>query len=109
MEKIMKLRQKIEDELLGEDEYVILADGFEEAFVGIGRQFGNPIAVYDKSKCIEILMDDMSEEDAYEYFSYNVDGAYVGEETPIFLEFFEKQKLTILEKCTIILKKFLNI
>ena len=68
------------------DENVLLADGFEDAFVGIGRQFGNPIAVYDREKCIEILMEDMSGEEAEEYFSFNVEGAYVGEQTPIFLE-----------------------
>jgi len=28
----------------------------------------------------------MDEEQAYEYFDYNVIGSYVGEQTPIFLE-----------------------
>jgi len=27
----------------------------------------------------------MSEDDAYEYFEYNTQGAYVGEHTPVFL------------------------
>jgi hypothetical protein len=79
------LKEKIIDEL-GEDENVLLADGFDDAFVGIGRQFGRPIAVYNKSKCINILQEDMSEEEAEEYFQFNVEGAWVGENTPIFLE-----------------------
>jgi hypothetical protein len=79
------LKEKIIDEL-GEDENVLLADGFDDAFVGIGRQFGRPIAVYNKSKCIDILQEDMSEEEAEEYFQFNVEGAWVGENTPIFLE-----------------------
>jgi hypothetical protein len=72
--------------LLGDEELILLADGFEEAFVGVGRQFGKPIAVYDRAKCIEILTRDMSEEEAEEYFQFNTEGAYVGEQTPIFLE-----------------------
>jgi hypothetical protein len=79
------LKEKIID-ILGEDENVLLADGFDDAFVGIGRQFGRPIAVYNRSKCIDILQEDMSEEEAEEYFQFNVEGAWVGENTPIFLE-----------------------
>jgi|LauGreDrversion4_2_1035121.scaffolds.fasta_scaffold97066_7 hypothetical protein len=71
------------------DQPVLMADGFEEAFVGVATQFNNPIAVFDRHKCIEILMRDMSEEEAYEYFSFNVEGAYVGESTPAFIEFFK--------------------
>lgn len=71
---------------LHDDEQILLADGFEDAFVGIGRQFGKPVAIYDRSKCIEILMENMSEDEAEEYFSFNVEGAFVGEKTPIFLE-----------------------
>ena len=65
---------------------MLLAEGFEKAFLGTGRQFNKEIAVYNYNKCIEILAEDMGYEDAVEYFEYNVVGAYVGEETPIFLE-----------------------
>jgi hypothetical protein len=72
---------------LAEDENLLLADGFEKAFLGIGRQFGKPLAIYDKEKCLEILMEDgMDYEEAVDYFSFNVEGSYVGEQTPIFLE-----------------------
>lgn len=80
------LKQKIE-EVIGVDESVLLADGFENAFVGIGRQFGNPISVYNREKCIQILEEQgMSTEEAEEYFRFNTEGAWVGEQTPIFLE-----------------------
>ena len=83
---MIDLRKKIED-LIGDDETVLLADGFEDAFVGIGRQFGRPIAIYDRGKCIQILMrDEMDYEVAEEYFQFNVEGAWVGDQTPIFLE-----------------------
>ena len=83
----MKNIQEILENCLHDDETVLLADGFEDAFVGIGRQFGKPMAVYNKLKCIESLIKEgMDEEEAEEYFSFNVEGAYVGENTPIFLE-----------------------
>lgn len=68
----------------------LLADGFEDALIGVGQQFNKTLAVYDRQKCIEILMerDGMSDEEAVEYFEYNVTGAWVGEYTPIFLETF---------------------
>ena len=86
-----KLRESI-DEWVDEnypDEDILIADGFEEAFLGVAVQFTKPIAIFDRQKCIEILMQDMSEEDAYEYFEFNVVGAYVGENTPAFIEFFK--------------------
>ncbi len=70
------------------DEDILIPDGFEEAFVGIATQFNKPIAIFNRQKCIEILCKDMSYENAVEYFSYNVEGAYVGENTPAFLDFF---------------------
>ena len=85
----MKNIEELLENCLHDDENVLLADGFEDAFVGIGRQFvGKPIAVYDRVKCIEILVerDGMSFEEAEEYFSFNVEGAYVGEQTPMFVE-----------------------
>lgn len=68
-----------------ENDY-LLADGFNEAIIGIASRCGSRDTIaYDYEKCIEILMREMSEEDAYEYMEYNVTGAYVGELTPIFI------------------------
>jgi hypothetical protein len=76
------------DKLLKErEESVVFADGLEEAFIGIGYQFNTPIAIYSKSKTIQrFIGEGMDEEQAYEYFDYNVAGAYVGDNTPIFLD-----------------------
>jgi hypothetical protein len=63
-----------------EDE-ILKADGFDEAIIGID-EFSMRL-IYSVSKCIEILCRDMSEEDAVEYFDFNVKGSYVGEKTPI--------------------------
>ena len=66
----------------------LLADGFEAALVGFGYQFNYPIAVYNRDKCIEILMDrdGMSDIDAIEFFDFNVAGAWAGKSPPVFLE-----------------------
>jgi hypothetical protein len=68
------------------NEDMLFADGFDDALIGIVERAGlPPIACYNKEKCIEILMKDMSLEDADDYFYYNVVGSYVGENTPCFL------------------------
>ena len=48
--------------------------GFNDAIVGIADEnLGEPKLVYDIKKMVEILVtrDEMSEEDAYDYISYN--------------------------------------
>jgi len=65
----------------------LYADGFEDAIIGVGRQFNTEVVVYDEDKCIKILMerDGMTDEEAEEFFEFNVVGAYVGEHTPIYV------------------------
>lgn len=63
------------------EDQILKADGFDEAILGIDE--GSMRLIYSKSKCIEILCRDMSEEDAMEHFDFNVAGSYVGEQTPI--------------------------
>jgi len=82
-----ELTEKVADVL--DEESIVLADGFADAFLGIGRQFSKPIAVYSRRKCIEVLMRDMDEEQAEEYFEFNLAGAWVGESTPIYLDELE--------------------
>ena len=60
-------------------------DGFDEAIIGEVLRFSDRFLIYDHKKVIEILMRDMSEEEALEYWSYNQVGAWVGEGTPAFL------------------------
>tara|TARA_R110002020_G_scaffold144841_1_gene318034 strand:- start:2210 stop:2437 length:228 start_codon:yes stop_codon:yes gene_type:complete len=69
-----------------EDE-ILFADGFEEALVGIGSRCGQPdIAVYDSEKCVSILESQgMTYAEAWEFFDFNVVGAWVGERTPLFV------------------------
>lgn len=70
------------------NENALLADGFDAALVGVCRSFLHPpVAVYDLQHCLRILEEDMTEEEANEYFEYNILGAWFGEGTPIYIEF----------------------
>jgi hypothetical protein len=82
------MQQNLMDFLSEENPEALLADGFEDAFIGICEVFNRPLlAAYDRRKCIDILMtrDGMTEEDAEEYFSFNVSGAWLGDGTPVYV------------------------
>jgi hypothetical protein len=64
-----------------EDE-LLKIDGFDDAIIGIEDL--DMRLIYSCSKIIEILQQDMSEEDAVEHFEYNIKGAWLGDNTPIF-------------------------
>ena len=66
---------------------MLFADGFDEAFIGIGTQFNTDFAVYSVTKVIKSLVEGgMTIDEAIEYFEFNIQGAWVGMQTPIFLE-----------------------
>ena len=67
----------------------LTADGFDDAIIGIAHKFNHAVVAYDWDKCIQVLMDGgMDYTDALEYFTFNTIGAWVGENTPIFVEVF---------------------
>lgn len=83
------MREKIL-ELYGDhtDEGLLFADGLDEAIIGICP---NTLRlVYSRTKVINVFIkdDDMDEIDAIEYAEYNTFNAYVGEQTPIFIDDF---------------------
>ena len=66
----------------------LLADGLEDALIGYTVNHHIPhVAIYDIDKCIEVLVarDGMTHEDADEFLSFNVLGAFVGEQGPLFI------------------------
>ena len=88
----MPTEQEVQDWIIEYNEEALLADGFEEAFLGVSEVFGRPpLATYDRDKCIDILIqrDGMTFGDALEYFDINVRGAWVGESTPSYLTLWE--------------------
>ncbi len=76
----------IRDELSEEFGDLLFADGFDDAILGVAERIGmEAVVAYSTPKIIEILSRDMTEEEAVEYFEFNILGAYVGERTPIFV------------------------
>lgn len=69
------------------NEEALLADGFEDAILGVAERCSQaPVVVYDASRCIEILIErGMNHEEALDYFHHNTLGAWVGPNTPMFL------------------------
>ena len=59
----------------------LIADGFNDAIIGVDES--SMRLIYSVSKCLEILQEYLSEEDAIEYFEYNVSSAWMGDKTPI--------------------------
>lgn len=65
---------------------------FDEAIIGVAERIGlEPVVAYDTTKIVEILSRTMSVDEAYEYFEFNILGAYVGEKTPMFVTTVFKQ------------------
>jgi hypothetical protein len=92
----------IRDEIAEINPEALLIDGFDEAIIGMAERIGfGPVVAYDVEKIIEILANDMEVEDddledgqsieeikvsmAYEYFYFNIQGAWMGDYTPIFI------------------------
>ena len=76
------------DEIADINPEAMLADGLDEAILGMCIQFGaEPIVAYDYEKCLNILMerDGMDRTDAIDFMEFNVIGAYVGLHTPVFV------------------------
>lgn len=69
-----------------DDNDFLVAEGFDDAVIGVDSN--SMRLVYSVSKCVDILMsrDNMSREDAIEYFNYNTCIGYVGDKTPIYCD-----------------------
>ena len=63
------------------------ADGFEDAILGVGRRCGQPdVLAYSYEAAVEGLMERGSSwQEAVEHMEFKVVGAWVGEETPIWI------------------------
>jgi len=70
-------------ELYPDDEFLI-ADGFDDAIIGVDEENGK--IIYDIDEVINILIiDGMDVNEAIEFYEYNISGSFVGEKTPVFM------------------------
>ena len=75
-----------------DDQDIVYCIGLEDAFVGLSMRFNQgPLATYDIEKIIRILMerDGMDELEAREFYEVNIEGAWVGDRTPVFITLIE--------------------
>ena len=78
---------KIDIDLYAEG--AILLTGLEEAIIGVVEEFGNGNRIlYDKDKILSILCerDEMTIDEAEEFYDYNILGLYAGEQNAVFLD-----------------------
>lgn len=70
-----------------DEEELLLYPDLADAYVGIVQRFGQaPVACYDYAKVIAAyIANGMTEDEAVEFFEFNVMVAWVGERTPCFL------------------------
>ena len=70
-----------------EETEMLQMDGYDDCVVGTVSRFGMaPVLCYDLHKVIaKMVADGMTEEEAYEYYNFNMIGAWVGEGTPAFI------------------------
>lgn len=62
-------------------------ESFNAAIIGVDQD-GDRL-VYDSNAVVQVLINEgMDEEDAWDYFYYNIAGAYVGEKTPLFIKLY---------------------
>jgi len=104
-------KKSIRDMIVEYNPDAIIFDDLDDAIIGVGQQHGSQtVVIYDRQKCIDIFQEKFAEcgedqfdreltEDeeldtmssAIEWFEHNVECAYVGKNTPIFIEKFENE------------------
>lgn len=60
---------------------------FDSAIIGITTRDGSHVLVYDIDAIIDVLMKDneMDFDDAWEWYGYNIERAYMGPRTPLYV------------------------
>ncbi|NFK79392.1 hypothetical protein FDA95_12450 [Clostridium botulinum] len=84
----MEIGQKV-NTLKEIDCNIITYDGLDSAIIGYCDIFNKTIAIYDKDKVFELLMDknNWTKDDAQDFYEYNIIGTYAGELTPGFITY----------------------
>jgi hypothetical protein len=76
-------------DLYGDDEPdIMFADGYDKAIAGVVWDGERTRVVYTTEEILGILMerDNMTYDEAAEFFDFNVAGSYMGVYTPFYLE-----------------------
>lgn len=78
------VRKKLRDRY---DYDFLFADGFDDAIIGVAVGLDFPRLVYNTGKMEKSLVEQgMALDEAVEYLEFNTYGAYVGHDTPIYVD-----------------------
>jgi hypothetical protein len=67
-------------------ETLIFADGHDHAIIGVAQAPQGPVVVYDRDAILKALeRDGMSVDEAIDFYMFNIECAYVGPQTPLFV------------------------
>lgn len=81
----MTTRERIADSI--EDALFLDLADYDDAIIGVAERCGmDPVVAYDRTRVIDILARDMPREDAEEFFEFNTIGAWMGKNTPVFID-----------------------
>lgn len=77
------MKTEINDFIVKNNDWTMFADGFDEAILGVDTCTSR--VVYSVRKCYEILKkrDNFTQDEAEEFFAFNVLGVIIGEKSPI--------------------------
>ena len=80
-----ELREKLVENF-GDD--LMFADTFDGAIIGVATGRDSELVVYNARQMVEILLqeENLAEEDAWEYLEFNTFCAYIGKNSPIYVE-----------------------
>jgi hypothetical protein len=85
-------RAAIMEQIDEETELLFLepADVYDDAIIGLSEPRGDfpPLVIYDSQRIVELLQEHsgMSLMDAQEFYEYNILCAWMGEQTPLYVE-----------------------
>ena len=81
----LNIREEL-SEIWGQAFLFMSEPDYDAAIIGVVERAGaSPVIAYDTQKILDILERDMSMEEAQEFFEYNILGAYMGDQTPMYI------------------------
>ena len=81
------MRDEIEAAFELEFPGLLFMDGLDDAIIGMAEREAVPVVVYSTMKILQNLVDrGMDMHEAREFMAFNIEGAFVGEHTPIIVD-----------------------
>ena len=74
----------LKNKLVALDPNLLFADGYDDCIIGMTFRMDVPVVIYSADKMIDKLCNNMSYEEAKEFFEFNIEAAYMGEQTPVY-------------------------